>query len=78
MSQSEAKTPEPRTAEGSEMIRLMRQGVAEALREHKRLGQSVAVWDRESRQIVHVRPEDIVIPEIESSVVDLAQPSPDH
>jgi hypothetical protein len=72
MSRNETKSPEPRTAEGPEMIRLMRQGVVDALLEHKRQGQSVVVWDREANQAVHVKPEDIVIPELESKVTGTA------
>ena len=49
------------------MIQLMRQGVVHALLEHKRLGQSIVVWDRGSNRIVHVKAEEIVIPEMESS-----------
>ena len=72
MSRNETKSPEPRTAEGPEMIQLMRQGVVEALLEHNRRGQSVIVWDRESNQVVHVKPEDIVVPEIEPSGIESA------
>jgi hypothetical protein len=48
------------------MIRLMRQGVVDALSERKRPGHSVVVWDRGSSQVVHIKPEDMIIPEEES------------
>jgi predicted ABC-type ATPase len=63
MYRNKAKLGEPSAAEGPEMIALMRRGVAEALREHKSEGRSVIAWDHESRQIVEIPPDEIVIPE---------------
>jgi hypothetical protein len=63
MSRNESDLREPRAPEGPEMIASMRQGVIEALREHKSEGRSVIAWDRESRQIVELPPSEIVIPE---------------
>ena len=39
----------------------VRRGVAKALDEHKRMGRPIVIW--ENGKIVHVPPEDIVIPE---------------
>jgi hypothetical protein len=63
MNRNEAELREPRAPEGPEMIASMRQGVIEALREHRREGRSVIAWDRESRQVVEIPPSEIVIPE---------------
>ncbi len=41
------------------MIELMRKGVVEALREHKREGRSVVTWNPETNQIVEVPASDI-------------------
>lgn len=63
MSRNESDLREPRAPEGPEMIASMRQGVIEALREHKSEGRSIIAWDRESRQIVEIPSSEIVIPE---------------
>jgi hypothetical protein len=63
---------QPRSTEGPEMIALMRRGVVEALKEHKRNNRSVIAWDREIQQIVEIPPSEIVIPETETR----ATPSP--
>ena len=52
-----------RTASVEQINTLMRQGAIQALREHKRAGHSVIVWDRENDRIVTVPPEEIEIPE---------------
>jgi hypothetical protein len=63
MSRNESELREPRAPEGPEMVASMRQGVIEALREHKTEGRSVIAWDRESRQVVEIPPDEIVIPD---------------
>jgi hypothetical protein len=63
MNRNKSKLREPSAAEGPEMIALMRRGVAEALREHKKKGRSVTAWDRESQQIIEIPPGEIVIPD---------------
>jgi hypothetical protein len=68
MSRNETDLREPRAAEGPEMIAAMRQGVVEALVEHKNSDRSVIVWDRDTRQIVVVPPEEI-------STTDLTAPA---
>ncbi|WP_435021016.1 hypothetical protein TA3x_002141 [Tundrisphaera sp. TA3] len=49
------------------MLRLMGLGVRDALREHKRLGQSIVVWDRENQKIVEIPAEEIVVPEVDDA-----------
>ncbi len=63
-----------RDGEIDEMIRLMGFGVRNALREHKRLGQSIVVWDRENQRVVEVPPEEIVIPEVDEAAPKEARP----
>ena len=54
-------------AEIVEMLRLMGLGVRNALREHKRLGQSIVVWDRENQKIVEIPAEEIVVPDVDDA-----------
>lgn len=62
-----------RAAEGPDMIAAMRQGVVEALREHKREGRSVIAWDRETQQIVEVPPEEILLADVPALIRKPAQ-----
>ena len=49
--------------DGEEIVRAMNRGVRDALKEHKRLGQSVVGWDRENQKIVHISAAEIVVPD---------------
>jgi hypothetical protein len=51
--------------DGAEIVRAMKSGVRDALREHKRLGQSIVVWDRENQKIVEIPAEEIVVPDVD-------------
>lgn len=58
-------------ATSGEIGQAMQHAVADALREHKRAGRSVVMWDREKRKVVEVPPEEIIVPdeaEVESHV----------
>jgi hypothetical protein len=60
-----------RTATGQEIEQAMTRGVKAALREHKRAGNPVAIWDRENDRVILVPPEEIVLPD-EEDVTDAA------
>jgi hypothetical protein len=61
--------PEPandldlRTATDEQIRSAFARGVRAALREHKRAGRSVVVWDREKDHIVILRPDQIDVPD---------------
>jgi hypothetical protein len=63
MGRNDSDVRERRAAEGPEMLAAMRRGVTEALREHKRRGHSIIVWDRETKQIVEVPAGEIRVPD---------------
>jgi hypothetical protein len=46
----------------------MTRGVKAALREHKRSGNSVAIWDREHDLVILVPPEEIIVPDEEDGM----------
>jgi hypothetical protein len=48
-----------RTASIDELVEAMNRGVRRALREHKRAGNPIVVWDRDTDTIVTLRPEEI-------------------
>lgn len=54
-----------RDEEIAELLRLMGLGVRNALRDHKRLGQSIVVWDRESQRVVEIPAEEIIVLEMD-------------
>ena len=57
-----------RDATTEEIRDSMNLGVMRALREHKRLGNPIVVWDYENERIVTIPPEEIVVPdEVEES-----------
>lgn len=58
---------------GQEMVRAMNIGVRRALREHKRLGQSIVVWDHENQKPVEVPAAEIDVPDHDD---DLLPPNP--
>ncbi len=51
-----------RDATGEEIRRAMEHAVFAALREHKRIGNPVAVWDWENDRVAIVPPEQIELP----------------
>ena len=63
-----------RNQETDEMIRLMGLGVRRALREHKRLGQSIVVWDHENQKVVEVPAEEIDVPDNDDDLLPLVEP----
>ena len=78
MGRHESDVREPRAPEGAEMVVSMRQGVVEALCQHKVEGRSVIAWDSENGQVVEIPPNEIVIPEAtaNSCSVGLASQKP--
>jgi hypothetical protein len=52
-----------RDATAEEINEAMTRGAIDALREHKRAGNSVVVWDREKDCVVLVPPEEIIVPD---------------
>lgn len=50
-------------ATGNEVRDALEVAVQNALREHKRAGRSVVVWDREKDEIVVLKPEEIDVPD---------------
>lgn len=59
MNHDDPRDPRMIPPEGAEMLAAMRRGVTEALREHKRIGNPVVVWDREADRVVEVPPGEI-------------------
>jgi hypothetical protein len=59
MDESPPKRIDLRTATDEEITETFALGVRAALREHKRAGRPVVVWDRERDQIVVLRPDQI-------------------
>jgi len=41
----------------------MGHAISDALREHKRIGNPVAVWDWEQNRVVVIPPEEIIVPD---------------
>jgi hypothetical protein len=58
-----------RDATAEEVAEAMGHAIREAVRDHKRAGNPIAVWDWEKNEVVIVPPEEIVIPD-ENEVVD--------
>jgi hypothetical protein len=58
---------------GEQIDRAMRQAVQNALREHKRRGQYIVVW--RDGKIVRVPPEEISVPEEETSPEPVKTPT---
>ena len=52
-----------RDATAEEIRDSMNLGVMRALREHKRLGNPIVVWDYETKQVVTIPPEEIDVPD---------------
>jgi len=50
-------------ATGAEICEVLKIAVQKALREHKKAGRSVVVWDREKDHIVILRPDQIDVPD---------------
>jgi hypothetical protein len=50
-------TPAERVHDADRMLRAMQRAVREALQDHKRAGNPVAVWD--NGRVVWIQPEDI-------------------
>jgi len=50
-------------ANGEEIRRAMGHAISAALGEHKRAGNSVAVWDWKNERVEIVPPEEIVVPD---------------
>ncbi len=61
-----------RTASAQEVADVMNRGVIDALREHKRAGNSIVVWDRELDQVLTLRPDQIVVPDESPGDVELS------
>ena len=67
-------------ATGEEIRQAMGRAISAALGEHKRAGNSVAVWDSETERVAIVPPEEIVLPdegEGWDSVIDVRDISPE-
>jgi hypothetical protein len=64
-----------RTASGQEVNEAMAHGVFDALKRHKEAGRSVVVW--EDGRIVHVPPDEIVIPDNAEAVNGQSQSAND-
>jgi hypothetical protein len=63
MGPNETGLSEPRAESGPALVASMRQGVLDALRDHKQAGRSIVTWDRESNLAVEIPAGEIVIPE---------------
>jgi hypothetical protein len=68
---------DPRTASSRDLERAMRRGGLKALRLHKRAGNPVVVWDRETDRIVLLPPDEIP-DEPEREPGPQSQPNPDQ
>jgi 7-cyano-7-deazaguanine synthase in queuosine biosynthesis len=55
--------PDLRTATVDQITEAFSRGVRSALREHKRAGHPVVVWDREQDRIVILRADQIEVPD---------------
>src|ERR1700726_54377 len=61
MNESKKKSITDLFREGTPIDRALAQGVREALRMHKRMGNPVAAW--RDGKVVWIQPEDIIVPE---------------
>lgn len=50
-------------ADDDEVAEAMGHAISDALREHRRAGVSIAVWDWDQDRVVIVPPEEIVVPD---------------